>query len=116
MKKMLLGIFLLLLIIVAITVNSRIVHHRLTEMQDAVIETLSLPPSISETLIEKSFREWEQSRKYLALLINESRLDVISNAYFECMRYPDLIIMKNKLIYEIKQLIRSEKLFLESIF
>ncbi len=116
MKKMLLGIFLLLLIIVSITLNSRIMHHRLTEMQNNIIESLSLPPSLSDALIKKSFREWETNKKYLALLINESRLDVISNAYFECMKYPDLLIAKNKLIYDIRELIRAEKLYPESIF
>ncbi len=116
MKKMLLGIFLMLLIIAAINVNSRIMNNRLTEMQGSIIESLSLPPAQSEIFIKESFREWEESRKYLAILINESRLDIISNAYFECMKNPEMLIMKNKLIYEISRLIKSEKLYLECIF
>ena len=110
MKKMLLGIFLLLLIIAAVTINSRAMHSILTEMQEGIIESLSLPSSSAEAHIKESFREWEENRKYLALMISESRLDVVSNAYFECMENPNLIISRNKLIYEISQLIKSEKL------
>ena len=116
MKKMLLGILILLLIIVSVTINSRIMHKKLTELQDGIIESLSLPPVLAEISIKESFENFEKSKSYLALMINESRLDVISDAYFECMKYPDMLISKNKLIYELSQLLKSEKLCIESIF
>lgn len=116
MKKMLLGILILLLIIVSVTINSRIMHNKLTELQDGIIESLSLPPVLAEISIKESFENFEKSKSYLALMINESRLDVISDAYFECMKYPDMLISKNKLIYELSQLLKSEKLCIESIF
>ena len=116
MKKMLLGIFLLVMIIAAVTVNSCVMHNKLTQLQESLIESLSLSPSLFEDFIEESFREWEEKKKYLGLMISENRLDIISDAYFECLKSSDMLITKDKLIYEISQLIKSETLYLDSIF
>lgn len=116
MKKMLLGIILMLAILAAVSVNSRIINNKVTEVKDDIIESLALPPAAADNFLKENFRKWEENVKYLRIIISESRLEKISEAYFVCMNSPDSIILRNKLIYELDQLIKSEKICLQSIF
>lgn len=116
MKKMLLGIFLLLVIFTVVSINSWIISSRLSEMKNGIIESLALPPSDADNYLKENFRCWEENTKYLRLIISESKLEKISDSYFECMNSPYSIMIRNKLIYELDQLIESEKICLQSIF
>lgn len=116
MKKMLLGILLLLLIIAAVSINSYILNSRLNEIKTEVIETLSLSPDLAEDVLKTCFEKWKEYHVYFRVILSDGRLEKVSDAFFDCIAYPEGIISRNKLIYEIEQLIESERLSAPSIF
>ncbi len=116
MKKMLLGVFLLLAVIAAVSINSHIIRSKLSETRNEIVESLLLPASIADNYLKESFRKWVENGKYLRLIMSESSLTTISECYFECMNMPESINLRNKLIYKLTQLIESESVSLQSIF
>ena len=116
MKKMLLGILLLLLIIAAVSINSYVLNSRLNDIKNVVIETRSLSPDLAEDVLKSCFEKWKDYHGYFKVILSDGRLEKVSDAFFDCIEYPEGIIRRNKLIYEIEQLIESERLSFPSIF
>ncbi|MBE7017349.1 MAG: hypothetical protein E7420_04245 [Ruminococcaceae bacterium] len=116
MKKMMLGIILLLLTTIAVSVNSYFVDNKLSEIRNGLIDSLPMPSSNAESYVKKSFQSWEDSCRYLRIVISDSRLEKISDGYFMCLENPHEITLRKKLINEIEELIKSEKISIQSLF
>lgn len=116
MRKMLIGIILLIIIMFSVSINSLFLNKCLSEIQNGLIESLSLSPSYAENMVRESFQKWEKYSRYLKVVISENRLEKISESYFACIQNPSDVIQRNKLIYEIDQLKKSEKMNIQSIF
>ncbi len=116
MRKMLAGVLLLAILFIGVIINSFYLENKLSTLNDEIKKSYSLSATESEAVIKKGLYNWESLSRYVNIVLSNSDYDKISEAFYECLSDPMDLALRDKLIYKINSIMKSEKIRFGSIF